>query len=829
MRKDLAFSLRTLRRSPIFTVVAVLSLALGIGANTAIFSLLDQVVLRSLSVSDPERLVLLHTGFSRSGSSTSDNFESVFSYPEYRALRDRDPAFSGLIARSSAGVTLAYQGNAEPVSAEVVSGNFFQTLGIGAAAGRTLNPDDDGAPGAHPVIVLSHSYWSSRFDRKLSILNQTVTVNGHPMVVIGVADPKFNGLMSGESPELFVPIAMQKVVRPTWDVLETWNFRWLSMLARLKPGVTLPKAQAATDVAYHSVNESEMAQMGWQNQHDRTEFLNHKLEVRPASQGINELRRKWEKPLVALMAMVGLVLLIACANVAGLMVARAAGRQREIAIRLALGAGRAALIRQLLAEGLLLFVTGGLFGLALGVWLIKALMHVLPRDYAGNWVTAQLDLRILGFNLAVSVASGLLFALIPALQSSRADVAGVLKDQASNVAGGAARFRQALVTAEVALSLLLMVGAGLFAASLANVMRVNLGFHTTRLLIFNVNATLSRPQLQPAVAFYHDLEQRLRSLGGVTGVTAADCGPFSNSGRGSNLTIEGYTPKGDESVGGSMAGTGPGYFHALGIPLRAGREFSERDFLSPEKVVVVNEAFAKKYFRGSSPLGRHLMIGGGNHPVLDREIVGVVADIHLTAHDEQKETLYHPYSQWPGKADRLTYYVRASGSDSAVAADIRQVLRSMDASVPVGEIRPIQARIDESIYADRLIAILAIAFGVLATILAALGLYGVVSYAVARRTPEIGIRMALGALPSAMLRMVLWDAGRMAAAGIVIGLAGAWALSRYVESQLFGVKPADPAIFCGAAVVLAVVAAAAAFVPGWKASRINPVRALKYE
>jgi predicted permease len=386
-----------------------------------------------------------------------------------------------------------------------------------------------------------------------------------------------------------------------------------------------------------------------------------------------------------------------------------------------------------------------------------------------------------------------------------------------------------LVTAEVALSLLLMVSAGLFASNLTNLMKVQLGFDTKRLLIFNVDTAVSHPQLQPAVAFYRDFEQRLLAIGGVKAVTAADCGPFSNRGSHGNLTIEGYTPKPDEYVGGARVATGPGYFHALGIPLRAGREFSERDFATPGKVVVVNETFAKKYFARSSPLGRHLMMGASSHPVLDHEIVGVVADIRADAHEPQKETLYFPYSQWPGKPSRLTFYVRTAGNDTGVAADIRRLLRSMDPSIPVGEIRPIRVRIDESIYADRLIAYLSIAFGVLATLLAALGLYGVISYAVARRTPEIGIRMALGALPGDMLRMVLWDAGRLAAAGIVIGLACAWALSRYVESQLYGIKPADPAIFSAAAVVLAVVAIAAALAPGWRASRIDPVRALKYE
>jgi predicted permease len=829
MWKDFVYSARALWRNPLFASMAVLSLALGIGANTAIFSLLYQVVLRSLPVRDPERLVLLHTDYNQQGTSVADNSESTFSYPQYRYLRDHDAAFGGLAARSSIGVTLAAQGRAEAVSAEIVSGNYFQVLGVGPAIGRVFTGSDEGAPGANPVVVLGHAYWSSRFAANSAILNQTVTVNAHPMVVVGVVESKFNGLISGDTPELFVPVSMQKAVQPTWDVLETWNFRWLNLVGRLPRGLPLSQAQAASDVAFHSMLEFEATQLQIAAATDRAEFINHRALLRPASQGINALRERWEKPLVALLAMVGVVLLIACANVASLLLARAAAREREVAIRLAMGASRADLIRQLLAEGLLIFVAGGVCGLALASWSVAGLIHILPRDYAGNWITPQLDWGVLGFNFAVSLVSGFLFALIPAITSSRGDLAGILKDQATSIAGSrSARFRQILVTAEVALSLLLMIGAGLFATSLANVMKVNLGYRTERLFLFHVNATVSRPTLEPAVSFYRDLEKRFASLGGVTAVTAADCGPYSNCGRSTNLTIEGYTPaKPDDTVGSSLVAVGAGYFHTLGIPLIAGRDFEDHDLTGARKVIAVNQSFARKYFPGQNPVGRHVMLGAKKGATPDREIIAVVADIHSSPHSPEKENLYFPYSQWDGKPERLTFYLRSQNAGTDLPNEVRRLMRALDPAVPVDEIRPLTARVDESLYADRLIASLSIAFGILATVLAAVGLYGLVSFAVTRRTAEIGIRMALGALPGDTLWLVFRDAARLAATGIAFGLSAAWIFSRYLQSQLYGVKPADPAIFAGAAALLAAVVVTAAVIPGWRASRIDPVTALR--
>ena len=829
MWKDLVFSLRTLRRNPLFSTIAVLSLALGIGANTAIFSLLDQVTLRSLPVSDPQRLVVLHTASNLPGSSTSDSNESVFSYPMYRDLRDRGQGFSGVIARMGAGVTLARQGSAERASTEMVSGNFFQVLGVGALMGRVFTPQDDGAPGANPVIVLGHAYWANKLAANPAILNQTVTLNGLPMTVIGIAEQRFHGVRPGDTPDLYVPLSMLKTVHPTWDGMDDRKFRWLNIFARLKPGLTVPQAQAATDVTYHAIMEQELAQANVHDPKGRDEFLNHRAQLKPAAQGINSLSEQFGKPLQVLMAMVGLVLLIACANVANLMLARAAGRQREIAIRLALGAGRARLLRQLLAEGLLVAIAGAALGLAVAQASMAGLLRLLPKDFAGPWLSAQLSLPLLGFTLVVALGCGLLFSLVPALQATRPNLSAAMGNRsASTLSGGAARFRASLVVAQMSLSLMLVVGAGLFAGSLMNLSKVNLGFLTERLLMFNVNPTTTRPQLASSLSFYRDLEQRLSGIGGVTGVAAAADGPFGGGTTGGNITIEGYQAKPDEYVGGSQIAVNSGFFRAMAIPLRAGREFTERDGQGAPKVVIVNETFARKYFAGRNPIGSHLMQGGSDHPVFDHEIVGVAADTHTGVRDQPKETYFIPYAQWK-RPERLVFYVRTAGDTGGLASTIRQVVRALDPNVPMGELSPMEVHIQDDIYTDRLIAMLSGAFGLLATLLAAIGLYGVIAHSVTRRTAEIGVRMALGAQPAVVLRMILVEAGRMAGAGIVIGLIAAFAVSHYVESQLYGMKAADPTVFTAGAVLLAVVAVAAALVPGWRASRIEPVVALKYE
>jgi len=832
MWQDLAYSFRTLRRSPMFSGVAVLSLALGIGANTAIFSLLDQVVLRSLPVRDPERLVVLHREFQPNGSSSSDDSESVFSVPMYRDLRDRDPAFAGVVARMSAGVRVEWQGNTEAGRAEVVSGNFFTTLGVGAAAGRTLLPSDDGAPGAHPVTVLGYGYWVSRFAGNRSLVGRKVAINGLPFTVVGVADAGFHGLVQGDAPAVFVPIAMQRTIMPTVDVLEDRSFRWLNLFARLKPGETVAQAQAATAVVYHRIVEAEAAGAGYpQSSRERTEFLNHNVNLRPASQGISALREKWENPLRVLMVMVGLVLLIACANVAGLLLARATGRRREISIRLAMGAPRSALVKLLLLEGFLLSLAGGALGLVVERWSTAALLGVLPSDAFGHWIAPRLDANLFLFTFALAAVSGFVFALVPALEATRTDLAASLRTQAANLGGpgGPARLRQALVTAQVALSMLLAVGAGLFARSAANLLNANLGFRPQHLMLFNVNAALDRPDLPAATAFYRALTDRLKGIPGVVGVAAANSGLFGGGESAANITVEGYHARENEYTGSDLVAVSPGFFHALGIPLRAGRDLSERDeSAAGEKAIVVNETFVKRYFAGQDPIRKRLVLGGSRHPVFDREIVGVAANSRSDGRAPLKETIYFPYAHWK-KPDRLEFFVRSAGDQGALAAAIRQAVRETDPDLPVSDIQTAQISIRESHYAERLIAMLALAFGILATLLAAIGLYGVMAYAVARRTNEIGVRMALGARPASVLGMMLWEAGRLAVAGIVIGWIAAFALGRFVESQLFGVTAGNPAIYAAVTAVLAAAALAAALIPGWRAARIDPLLALKYE
>jgi predicted permease len=831
MWKDFVYSLRSLLRSPLFTAAAVASLALGIGANTAIFSLLDQVVLRSLPVRDPESLVVLHTDYQAQGSSSSDNNESVFSYPLYRDLRASDAAFSGILARGAAGVRLAWKGDTESASADLVSGNYFQTLGVGAALGRTLTPSDEGAPGSFPVVVLSHAFWSSHCGADPAILNQAVTLNGSPFVAVGIAEAKFHGLTQGNSPDLFVPLTMERSLIPNFDVLSDRTNRWLNLFARLKPGESLARAQAASDVAYHTILVNELGQMEkMPDERERRKFLDHRAALRPAAQGIAELREKWDKPLRVLVAMVGLVLLIACANVAGLMVARSTGRQREIAIRLAMGARRATLVRQLLVEGLILALAGGVAGLVVEHWSTAALLSVLPREEAGGWLTASLDLPLLLYAFGISLACGLLFSLLPALQATRPDLAPTLKDQALNLLSGGrpARLRQVLVAAQIALSLLLVVGAGLFSSSAANLLNAQLGFRPSQLLMFSVNATLDRPEAAAAAAFYRELQTRLYAKPNIVAVVAANGGPFSGSTSAGNITVEGYRARPEEYTGAVRIGVSPGYFHGLAIPLRAGREFTDRDDAAAPKAVVVNETFVKRYFGNANPVGRRLQFGGSTPPKLDREIVGVVADSREDVREPGRETIYFPYPQWDNPS-RMVFYIRTANDPGRNIAVMRDAVRAFDPNLPAPKIKTVELRIRESLYTERLIAILSAAFGILATLLAAIGLYGVMAYSVARRTGEIGVRMALGAVPADVLRLILFGAIRLAAAGIVIGLAAALAAGRLIESQLFGLKAADPVICAGAALLLALVALIAAGVPAWRAARIDPVVALKYE
>ncbi len=829
LRQDFRFALRSLRRAPAFSAIIILTLGLGIGANTAIFSLMDQVLLRMLPVKDPQRLVLFDGPGPFAGRT---NNEMVFSVPMFRGLDagSRD-VLEGMFARFDTSATMAIGRQSERVFVELVSGNYFHVLGVNATLGRTLGPEDDRTPSGHPVVVLSHGFWQRRFGGNTNVLNQEVRINDHVMTIVGVAPPRFVGVDMAGSADLFVPLMMKAQMTPTWNDLDSWRSRWVTVMGRLRPGVSHEQASAAMNVLYRQLLQEDIKTMQRMPPGTfRERFLAKNLVVLPGHKGRSSLRQQFSTPLIVLMGMVGLVLLIACANVANLLLARAASQQKEVAIRLALGAGRWRVVRTRLTESFVLALGGALVGVIFAWWTTSLLIDTLPFQRAVLTLSADPDPRVVLFAVVVSSVTALLFGLAPAFQATKPTLTSALKEQAGSVAGSGrqARFRKGLVVAQVALSVLLLAGAGLFARSLYNLRTLNPGFVTDNLLQFSLDPALSGYSRERSLALFTQMQVQLAALPGATSVAAAVVPAMTESMWSSTVNVQGYERKEGEDTNPAVNAVAPGYFATMGMPLVMGRDFRASDVEGAPQVAVVNETMAKYFWGNENPIGKRFGWGRheGTYPI---EVVGVVRDSRFaTLRDEVPRFVYTPWTQQES-LDTMTFYVRMRGEATGMPNTVRQVVQRLDPNLPIFDMKTMEAQVDESLFIERLVASLSLLFGALATVLAAVGLYGVMSYTVSRRTREIGIRMALGAARTSVLWMVLREVAIMASAGIVLGLPVAIGLSRFVQSQLYGLSPTDPITLSMATVILGSVAMLAGYVPARRATRVDPMLALRYE
>ena len=836
---DLRYAVRGLRRSPLFATVAVLSLALGIGANSAIFTLMDQLLLRKLPVKSPEQLVMLYQEGAHMGSNMG---ERMHSYPLLQDLQERAEPFSDVMCRRLFDASVSVDNRTERIRAEMVSGNYFVTLGVLPASGRVFSAaEDDQVEGGHPVAVLSYAYWKTRFAADPGVLGKKILVNNYPLTIVGVSAAGFVGVDPTRAPDIRVPIKMKASLMPEWSwfKMDDRRARWVQVFARLKPGVSFEAAQAPVQALFTQVRAYEMtlpAAKDW-SAYARDKFMQGKLLLDHADLGFSPLRNEFSTSLIVLMCMVGLVLLIACANVANLLIARAFARQKEIALRLSLGSSRGRLVRQLLVESLVLSIVGGLLGVGVSYLLTRSLLALIPQQQGQPLlIAAHPDLRILAFTAGLSMLTGLVFGLVPAWRASRPDPWSTLKGTMQSIAGsgGSLFLRKGLVTAQVALSFLLLFGGGLFVRSLQNLKTTDTGVALDNLVSFQLAPALSGYDDARAQIFYTTLLERLRATPNVASVALAAMPILSGGEWDSSVAVEGHKAADGEDMQAYMNAVSPGYFATMKIPLLQGRDFRADDarLIEPDHetdanyVAIVNRKFAEHYFPGQNAIGKRLGWGGGPRSKLNIEIVGLVAD---SLYEGVREGV-HRQAFIPnfGKNSGV-FYLRTQAASAGTFEMVRQTVRELDANMPVYEMKTVAGQLDESILTDRLIAMLSAGFGAAATLLASIGLYGVMAFVVARRRKELGIRLALGAPPHTVLALVMREVLLLLAIGLAVGIPLAMTLGRYVASQLYGIKATDPAIAVWTVVLLTVVSAAAGLIPATRASRIDPILALRTE
>ncbi len=830
--QDLRYGARMLLKNPGFTLIAMLTLALGIGANTAIFSLTDQILLRLLPVERPEEMVVLRSPGPKGGRVSSDGDDAAsFSYPAYKALRDRNDAFSGLLARFAIPLSVAGAGQTERADGELVSGNYFEVLGVRPALGRVFNQEDDRVPGAHPVVVLSHAYWARRFGADPAILNKTLTVNGTLMTVIGVSREGFRGVQVGQTPDVFIPMMMKAQMTPSWNGLEDHQDYWLAIMGRLKPGMTRAQTEEAVRPSYRSILEEEVSLRRGMNAERRQRFLDKRILLDDGSKGRQILQRDAKKPFLILMGMAGLALLIACANVANLQLARGAARQREVAVRMALGAGRWRLMRQFLVESLLLSLLGSVVGLVVAAWTVHGLVAAIPPSVGALGFSADLNPRMLGFAFGISALTGLLFGLAPAARATRLNLEATLREQGSSVSSGQShvRFRKSLVVSQIVLTTVLLVVAGLFARSLNNLSRLDLGLRAEHVVAFSIAPELNGYSPQRTISFFNDLRQGVAALPGVRSVSAAEIPILTDSNSSSNVTIEGYQAQENEDMNVHHNRIGPDYFATMGVPLLSGREFTVSDAAGGPNVAIINETMARRFFANRNPIGSRFAFGAGNGVRPDIEIVGIVKDSkHATLREQKRPFAYLPYAQ-ETDLGRITFYARTDQDVASIAPALRREVERRDNNLPIYELKSLMQQADESLFADRFLTFLSICFGLLAATLAAIGLYGVMAYTVTRRIREIGIRVALGATHGRVIWLILREVALLAIVGLLAGAPLAFALGRAAESLLFEVKAGDPLVFVAASLLLGCVALLGGYLPARRAARVDPMIALRCE